>query len=79
MALTKEAYKILNQNKDGIRFIRPYSEYTLQDVINAITELDELKRDVARFMELEEQDTFNSQEEHDEYYVLRDKLSKVGK
>lgn len=79
MALTKEAYKILNQNKDGITFIRPYSEYTLQDVINALTELDELKRDVARYFGLQYKNQFSSmtQNEIHEMYVLRDKLSKV--
>ena len=41
--LTKEAYKKLNQNKDGIRFIRPFSEYTLQEVIDALTEFEKLK------------------------------------
>ncbi len=45
----------------------------------ALTELEKLKRDVARYFELEEQDTFNSQEEYDEYGILYDKLSKVGK
>ena len=45
----------------------------------ALTELEELKRDVKRFMELEEQDTYNSQEEYDEFGELYDKLSKVGK
>ena len=39
---------------------------------------EELKRDVKRFMELEEQDTYNSQEEYDEFGVLYDKLMKVG-
>ena len=50
----------------------------LQIISQALNELEELKRDVKRFMELEEQDTFNSQEEHDEFGVLYDKLLKVG-
>ena len=44
MPLTKEAYKKLNDNTDGIRFIRPFSEYTLQEVIDALNELEELKQ-----------------------------------
>ena len=43
MSFTKEAYAKLNQNKDGIRFIRPFSEYTLQEVIDALTEFEKLK------------------------------------
>lgn len=45
----------------------------------ALTELEELKRDVKRYFELEDQDTFNSQAEYDEYGDLVDKLMKVGK
>ena len=73
----KEALEMLN--KCGTNIEQPFEDYVLEALNKTLTELDELKRDVARFMELEEQDTFNSQEEHDEYYVLRDKLSKVGK
>lgn len=43
MPLTKEAYRKLNDNTDGVRFIRPFSEYTLQEVIDALNELEELK------------------------------------
>lgn len=43
MALTKEAYKKLNDNTNGIRFIRPFSEYTLQEVIEALNELEDLR------------------------------------
>ena len=52
MPLTKEAYKKLNDNTDGVRFIRPFSEYTLQEVIDELTELEELKRDVKRYFEI---------------------------
>ena len=52
MTLTKEAYKKLNDNTDGVRFIRPVSEYTLQEVIDALTELEGLKIDVKRYFEL---------------------------
>ena len=48
------------------------------EIFKALTELEVLKRDVKRYFELEEQDTFNSQEEHDEFGVLYDKLLKVG-
>ena len=40
----------------------------------ALTELEELKRDVRRFMEL-----YNPPQPNDEYDDLRIKLSKVGK
>ena len=43
MPLTKEAYKKLNDNTDGVRFIRPFSEYTLQEVIDALNELKDLR------------------------------------
>ena len=43
MSFTKEAYKKLNQNKEGVRFIRPIGEYTLNEIIEALTELEELK------------------------------------
>ena len=49
------------------------------EIFKVLTELEELKRDVKRFMELEEQDTFNSQGEYDEFGVLYDKLMEVGK
>ena len=44
MSFTKEAYKKLNQNKEGVRFIRPIGEYTLNEIIEALTELEALKR-----------------------------------
>jgi len=36
MALTKEAYKILNSDYQGVRFIRPFEEYTIQDIKDLI-------------------------------------------
>ena len=81
MPLTKEAYKKLNDNTDGVRFIRPFSEYTLQEVIDALNELEELKRDVKRFMKLDYQGK-NGDGIDDvdaiEYTRLHIKLSKVG-
>ena len=53
MSFTKEAYAKLNQNKDGIRFIRPFSEYTLKEVFETLTKFEELKRDIARYFELD--------------------------
>ena len=44
MPLTKEAYKKLNDNTDGVRFIRPFSEYTLKEAFDALNELEELKQ-----------------------------------
>jgi len=83
MPLTKEAYKKLNDNTDGVRFIRPFSEYTLQEVIDELTELEELKHDVKRFMELmDKYMTFVflcDEETNDEYDELSKKLMKVGK
>jgi hypothetical protein len=44
---------------------------------NALTELEELKRDVARFMELK--NNITNREEMDEFWEIDNKLSKVGK
>ncbi len=81
--LTKEAYKKLNQNKDGIKFIRPFSEYTLKEVFESLTEFEELKRDLKRYFELLESNVsyvfLGTQDISDEFDELEDKLSKVGK
>ena len=77
MALTKEAYKKLNDNTNGIRFIRPFSEYTLQEVIEALTELEELKNDVARYFELEG-NYQKSLHEYHEMEHIKNKIMKVG-
>ena len=88
MALTKEAYKKLNDNTNGIRFIRPFSEYTLQEVIEALTELEELKKDVARYFELTElqadeaifpTEYLFTDDDWRELNYLEEKLLKVGK
>ena len=65
---------------DGINEIRKLDVAEIYFLLREqIKELEELKRDVKRFMELEEQDTFNSQGEYDEFGVLYDKLMEVGK
>lgn len=43
-------------------------------VVQALTKLEELEKDVKRFMEL-----YNPPQPDDEYDILRVKLSKVGK
>ena len=43
----------------------------------ALTELEELKRDVKRFMELK--NNITNREEMDEFWEIDKKLSKVGK
>ena len=56
---------------------KPLSEYFKKefDIIEkSLTELEELKNDVKRFMEL-----YNPPQPDDEYDILRVKLSKVGK
>ena len=45
---------------------------------NLAKELNELKRDVARFMELTFSDNFNH-DDWQEYLALKNRLSKVGK
>ena len=37
---TKKAYKKLNSNYQGIRFIRPFEEYTIQDIKDLIEIFD---------------------------------------
>ena len=37
---TKEAYKKLNSNYQGVRFIRPIEEYTIQDIKDFIETFD---------------------------------------
>ncbi len=48
------------------------------EVEQAITELEKLKRDVKRFIDLTFSDDINS-DDWQEYLALKDKLSKVGK
>ena len=78
MPLTKEAYKKLNDNTDGVRFIRPFSEYTLQEVIDALTELEGLKIDVKRYIELIDLDDLITDEQIAEQLELHLKFQKVG-
>ncbi len=57
-----------------------YLQYDTEiDIIDkAITELEKLKRDVKRFIDLTFSDDINS-DDWQEYLALKDKLSKVGK
>jgi paraquat-inducible protein B len=50
---------------------------TFELLKKALTELEELKRDVKRFMELK--NNITNREEMDEFWEIDNKLSKVGK
>ena len=76
-AKVRRAHKVYT-NEDGVQMCEmEFRKYLVME--QALTELEELKRDVKRYFELENQDTFNSQAEYDEYGDLVDKLMKVGK
>lgn len=51
-------------------------EKCIDEIQEALNELDELKRDVARYMELDA--TPKKAYNNNEYWKLREKLSKVG-
>ena len=59
--------------KIGVRF-----EEECKVVEQALTELEELKRDVKRFIDLTFSDDINS-DDWQEYLALKNKLMKVGK
>ena len=73
-ALVTVAYADLGDN--GI-CVSDYHEEELNEIGNALTELEELKRDVKRFMELIPKVKFRPLQ--DEVYSLQQKLLKVGK
>jgi len=71
----KEAFEMLE--KCGTNTEQPYEDMILEALYQALTELEVLKRDVKRFMELK--NNITNREEMDEFWEIDNKLSKVGK
>ena len=65
----------LNRIFDGMSNNVGYIKY-FENIRQALTELEELKRDVKRYFELEQKHC--ELHEIDEYYDLYEKLSKAG-
>lgn len=79
-ALTElERLKKFKETFDNYELSKRQDFIAFENWLECENELTELKRDVARYFELYEQGAFNSQEEHDEFSALYNKLSKVGK
>lgn len=76
----KKCERIMGNSFDGLY---PTNEINkiVEPIRHSLNELEQLKRDVARYFELQYINQFSimTQNEIHEMYVLRDKLMKVGK